>query len=75
MRRAGERPQVLLVPKQMSLNSRRARALLCPAWAALQITYGRDVVTVLSGRLANRIFSEGGGLGEESWSPAGGVCC
>ena len=57
--RAGaERPQVLLVPEQMSHETERA---LCKAGGP-QINLRAEVLSF--SRLANRIFQAAGGLGE-----------
>lgn len=60
-----ERPQVLLVPEQMSHETERA---LCAAGGPQANLYAE----VLSfSRLANRIFQASGGLGEEELEPGG----
>ncbi|MEY8402019.1 PD-(D/E)XK nuclease family protein [Oscillospiraceae bacterium 44-34] len=64
--RAGaERPQVLLVPEQMSHETERA---LCKAGGP-QINLRAEVLSF--SRLANRIFQAAGGLGEEELDGGG----
>lgn len=64
--RAGqERPQVLLVPEQMSHETERA---LCAAGGP-QINLRAEVLSF--SRLANRIFQTAGGLGEEELDAGG----
>ena len=60
-----ERPQVLLVPEQMSHETERA---LCAAGGP-QINLRAEVLSF--SRLANRIFQRAGGLGEEELEPGG----
>ena len=60
-----ERPQVLLVPEQMSHETERA---LCAAGGP-RINLRAEVLSF--SRLANRIFQRAGGLGEEELEPGG----
>ena len=60
-----ERPQVLLVPEQMSHETERA---LCAAGGP-QINLRAEVLSF--SRLANRVFQKAGGLGEEELDGGG----
>ena len=63
-----ERPQVLLVPEQMSHETERA---LCAAGGP-QINLRAEVLSF--SRLAIGFSRRPGAWGRRSWSPAGGCC-